>query len=515
MRKGKLICGLNYALIGSMILGNIAPVFASEYPHIDKVQYDADGNSVAEVHETVDIEDAGTSSTNVYAELGSEFVVTVPKSLTLDGVTKLGTYTVSVEGDIAGYEKVNVIPDESFTLESTGLNDVTAGIEQDKTSWLYSEFDIAGNGMIDASGITAGIWNGTFNFNINLESSSKIKVASKDSEGNDLNATANEITGTKKETLLNSLESTGMIGSADEVDALIEVESDDFEGMADTTFNVSSIASEGDKVAILHFDETKQEWEYMGTDIVDADGNISADFSSYSPVAFVKIENGNYEKAESTAGLYDSDNRLICTWKESGIDIERNYTESKYKTEITSPYYVLNKPEYASVTKIVIPESTKQIGAYAFYNCAKLKDIIIPDNITNISLYAFNGTAWLTAKYAENTLIIVNENLIIANNASGNIVIPEGVIRIHKFAFNGCTNLTSVVIPTSVTSISSYAFYGCTNLKNITFKDTTTWYKWDFKGQNKTLVDSSVIRNSSIMADYLTKDLYTWSWTKE
>lgn len=171
MNKKVLSC----ALMGATVANSVLPVMATEitYPHMDKVQYDENGNSVAEVHEEVDVTTDSTSTTNVYAELGKEFLVTIPKSLTLDGTTKKGAYTVEVEGDIAGTDVVKVVPDETFALKSTGLNDVTANIEQDKTEWGYDEIledsAVIGNGEIDAQGLTAGAWEGTFNFNINLE----------------------------------------------------------------------------------------------------------------------------------------------------------------------------------------------------------------------------------------------------------------------------------------------------------------------------------------------------------
>lgn len=117
---------------------------------------------------------------------------------------------------------------------------------------------------------------------------SAITVTAKDQNGNDLNATARDITGSTAEDLLFSLEQADIV-DADEVDALIEVKSDDFDNLADTTFDVSSIANEGDKVVILHFDENTQKWEYVGEETVDAEGKVNAEFSSYSPVAFVVI----------------------------------------------------------------------------------------------------------------------------------------------------------------------------------------------------------------------------------
>ena len=56
-------------------------------------------------------------------------------------------------------------------MKQSGKNDISALVSQDKTVWDYSETNQLGYGLIDASDITAGSWNGTFNFNIKLENS--------------------------------------------------------------------------------------------------------------------------------------------------------------------------------------------------------------------------------------------------------------------------------------------------------------------------------------------------------
>ena len=116
-------------------------------------------------------------TTTVYAEIGSEFKVTIPKKIVLSGTTKSGTYTVTVEGDIAGLEVISVTPDSAVTLSSKDKADVIGTITQDKLNWTYSEIytdsKILANGSISASGITAGAWNGTFNFAIKLENNGK------------------------------------------------------------------------------------------------------------------------------------------------------------------------------------------------------------------------------------------------------------------------------------------------------------------------------------------------------
>ena len=122
---------------------------------------------------------------------------------------------------------------------------------------------------------------------------SQITVEAVDSEDTNLNAKAFQILGNEEEKLLNSLVETGYVSDVSEVDALIEVKSDEFDSLATTTFDVSSIANEGDKVVILHFNESTQEWEYISEETVDANGKVTSDFTSYSPVAFVvKKEDG-------------------------------------------------------------------------------------------------------------------------------------------------------------------------------------------------------------------------------
>jgi hypothetical protein len=71
------------------------------------------------------------------------------------------------------------------------------------------------------------------------------------------------------------------------------------------------------------------------------------------------------------------------------------------------------------IKKIVIPESVKSIGIWAFWNCTSLKSIKIPESVENIG---------------------------------------PGVFR-------NCKSLTSIEIPESVKSIGDKAFKYCASLK--------------------------------------------------
>ena len=299
----KKIKFLNLALATSLVFSAV-PVSAN-------TQYSDSTHEVINVDAPV-TEDSN-SNCDVYAELGSEFKVTIPKKIVLDGALKKGNYKVTVEGDIAGKEVVNVVPDSAVTLSTKDKADVIGTIAQDKTKWTYNEIlsdnKVLGNGEIDANKITAGAWNGTFNFNIALTERA-ILVSATNSDGENLNAESDVIVGEQRENLLNGLVEAGFVDSAETVDLLIDVNSDNFDGLAETTFNVSEIAKEGDTVVIVHFDEEKQMWEHIATETVGADGTVTGNFSSYSPIGFIIIDSEGNETIHTEH--LDENNDLNC-----------------------------------------------------------------------------------------------------------------------------------------------------------------------------------------------------------
>lgn len=89
------------------------------------------------------------------------------------------------------------------------------------------------------------------------------------------------------------------------------------------------------------------------------------------------------------------------------------------------------------VTNLLIPESVKSIGNYAFYGCSNLLSATISNSVENIGDYAFQNC---------NSLKIV--------------VIPNSVETIGNSAFYNCRGLVSVSIGESVKSIGYDAFEG-------------------------------------------------------
>ncbi len=99
------------------------------------------------------------------------FSITIPKSLTLSGSDNdfsVGNYNVTVSGEINDDEVLTVKPDDNFYLKSNGKNDVLAQINQESTKWYNTQLNTTSKGSIKAL-LTAGSWDGTFNFDISLE----------------------------------------------------------------------------------------------------------------------------------------------------------------------------------------------------------------------------------------------------------------------------------------------------------------------------------------------------------
>ena len=371
---------------------------------------------------------AANSGADVFATQSSNFTIRIPKQLVLSGNEGTGAYRVAVKGNISGTDIITVTPDAEFYMKQEGKSDILATITQPKTNFTYAdgvrpETEVISDGVIEMASISAGKWSGLFNFTvtssvdlsledsigsdkadingsvigddvsqdkhseydvITSETRTPIKVTATNSDGVDINASASTIVGSEAKKLLDSLNESGLIEDTEEVDALIEVESDDFEGIADTTFDVSDIANSGDTVVILHFDEEKQMWEHIGTETVDENGKVNGDFTSYSPVAFVKVDNnGNIET--HLHNFEKSNQEPTCT--ETGLKI---FTCSEcfyvYKEVIDALGHDYETSSTAS--------SCTEEG-YTIYTCERCGDSYVDDTVPALG-HSYGD--WVTVK---------------------------------------------------------------------------------------------------------------------
>ena len=157
MNKNKIFTAL---MAGTMIMGSTLPVFAAttETQGVTKTE--------AEASEKRD--------TEVLYNQSSTFSVTIPKQIVL-GETKTSDYNVNVRGDISSDKQVKVAPDAKFDMidKAGGKDNVEATVTQNVTVWssedVCKENGTDKTGNVEALGLTAGSWAGTFEFNISLE----------------------------------------------------------------------------------------------------------------------------------------------------------------------------------------------------------------------------------------------------------------------------------------------------------------------------------------------------------
>lgn len=166
-------------------------------------------------------------------------------------------------------------------------------------------------------------------------------------------------------------------------------------------------------------------------------------------------------------GLYDADDNLLCTWDESLINVEKDYTSSSYRTSNT-PYDIL-KYKYPATKKIILPDTVTKIGNYAFYETS-IKSIVIPASVKTIGNYALDNCEQLTTVDIENGVTDIGEYAF-ASSSLKSIKIPNSVTNIGERAFQSCSSLSSVTLPNTMTTISEAMFNRCTTLTDIKIPD--------------------------------------------
>ena len=172
----------------------------------------------------------------------------------------------------------------------------------------------------------------------------------------------------------------------------------------------------------------------------------------------------------------------------------------------------------SQISEVIMGDSVKSIGRYAFGGCTKLSSVTIGQNVTNISEYAFDGCTGLTsitipdavtsigvwafhgcaglvsatlgtgveaigpstfAECTELSTLTISAGTIESSafkncNKLENLTLGNGVTSIGDEAFSGCSSLKTVDFPSSVTSIGLAAFYGCTSFQSITIPSSVT-----------------------------------------
>ena len=106
----------------------------------------------------------------------------------------------------------------------------------------------------------------------------------------------------------------------------------------------------------------------------------------------------------------------------------------------------------------VIPDSVKEIGAYAFHS-SKLTGVTIPDSVTSMGGDCFSNSFLVSIKIP-GSIKTLSYSAFNETPYLQEAILEDGVTKIEGYAFRNCYCDVNVVIPASVTLIDEWAFPG-------------------------------------------------------
>ena len=126
-----------------------------------------------------------------------------------------------------------------------------------------------------------------------------------------------------------------------------------------------------------------------------------------------------------------------------------------------------------TMDSVIIPDTVKEIGSFAFAGCDGLKEITIPSGVEKAER-SFDGSALETVHF-EDEMKIIPEQICSYTKKLKTIDFPADLEEIGKRAFCSCESLETLHLPEGLQKIDHSAFTSCTALSDLTFPETLTY----------------------------------------
>ena len=129
---------------------------------------------------------------------------------------------------------------------------------------------------------------------------------------------------------------------------------------------------------------------------------------------------------------------------------------------------------YAGSSKAVVPDKTKTIADFAFFERADITSVTIPDSVKTIGENAFSGCLELRSVDIPDSVTTLSARCFMSCTSLSKVRIGSGVTAIPDKCFLSCTALNNIIIPDNITSIGYEAFYSCAGLSGIKLPKSVT-----------------------------------------
>ena len=474
--------------VGNVTSGSSSSEYSSKPNGV--TGYD-DSQDRASEYKSIDGTTDQDSNVNVYTTQEESAEIIIPKTIILDGTnTTAAGYKVKVRGNIAGDSAIRVVPESNestvnaagpsyngsakahFYLGSKGKQDVIAEVSQVKDSFLWDDIkELAENEFAETTGnvwstISAGMWHGNFNFNIQLDKMNDeeqyllagyrtfMKVdLSKTSSDNVFayylvpveNTEEAQGTGTSSHNskLKNSLKSafSPIIANAEDRGSVVK-NGVEYNFSDDDKLIIQGTGKMKSNIINDFTDLNSLQAEYLRrVQLVDQNNggrithnNYIVTFSDPNDTGYVISMNLRTGSAD-TSGLGSDSSARTRFYNKFKVD---QYGTGSFNNSLNN--YVRAYNNISTKYYYKLPTS-----------------VIIKDGVTEISDNSFKGMKDIKAVQMAST-----------------------ITKIGSSGFYNCSDLQSIEIPNSVTSIGTNAFYGCSSLSRVNIHSLKSWCNIDY-----------------------------------
>ncbi len=159
-----------------------------------------------------------------------------------------------------------------------------------------------------------------------------------------------------------------------------------------------------------------------------------------------------------------------------------------------------------NIEMLILHDSLREIGGYAFRGCKKLREIRLPDSITNIGEWAFRECESLKSVMLPPQLRKIADSLFADCASLEKVDIGDNVAEIGIFAFSGCKSLVQIELPKNLAAIGKYAFSGCEKLEKMTISDNVSLIEDHTFAECKALSDVTLPKALKGIGQFAFKD---------